>query len=221
MNLNFEKQILRKGYDLVIGIDEVGRGALAGPVVAVALAVIFSNEGENPKLRKFLSKVKDSKQLSPKKRQELYKKLTSYPFIIWAEGRTRERVIDRVNIFEATKLAMLRALRNLFQKFQKVSHSQPLKINQKKCFLILDGTIKLDCGIMEKSMVRADQKVFSVACASIIAKVRRDQYMIKLHQKFPEYGFNQNKGYGTKFHIEIIKKQGLSNFHRKTFCSFC
>jgi len=194
-NFREEKKLWRKGYKKIAGLDESGRGPLCGPVVAAVVMV------KNPKSKIQISKIKDSKKLSAKKREEFYKILINHPNIGWGIGRVSEKVIDKINILEATKLAMERAIRNL----------------GKVDFLILDGNFKIDLPISQKSIVKADEKVFSCAAASILAKVTRDRIMKKLHKKYPQYGFAQHKGYPTKFHKKMLKKYGPSKIHRRTF----
>ncbi len=197
-NFKEEKALWRKGFRFVACVDEVGRGPLAGPVVAVAVVI---RQMRNDKFQN----LKDSKQLTPKAREKFYKILTANNQICWGTGRVYPRVIDRINIFQATKLAMLRALKNLEQKLAKID------------FVILDGRMKLDIPIPQKSIIKGDEKVFSCAVASIIAKVQRDRLMRNYHKKFPQYGFHQHKGYGTKLHMEMLKKFGLCKIHRKSF----
>jgi len=196
-NLKEERKLWKKGYKRIACLDEAGRGPLCGPVVACAVMVkkfsIFNFQ--------FL-KLRDSKKLSPKKREEFYKILTSHPAIRWGTGRVSEKVIDKINILEATKLAMKRAVE---------------KLSKKPNFLILDGKMKLDLPIPQKAIIKADEKVFSCAAASIIAKVSRDRMMKMYHQKYPQYGFNQHKGYPTKLHRKMLKKYGPCKIHRKSF----
>lgn len=206
-NLNEEKKLWKKGYEKVVGFDEVGRGALAGPVIVCA--VVLKQRGE--KLIKFFNElvknvgIKDSKKLSSQKREEIYKILTKSFFVDYYIGKASEKEIDKINILRATKLAMERAIK----KIEKTR----LKID----YLILDGKIKLDLPIPQKSIVKADEKVFSCACASIIAKVKRDKIMRRLHKKYPFYGFDRHKGYSTEFHKKMLKKYGPCQVHRRSF----
>ncbi len=193
MNLKNERKLWKKGYKCVAGLDEAGRGPLAGPVVAAAVSI-----RTNPGLRQ----VKDSKKLSPKQREECFKLLTKHPQIKWGIGRASEKVIDRINILEATKLAMKKAV---------------LKLGVKPDYLLLDGNFKIDVDISQKAIVKADEKVFSCAAASIIAKVTRDREMERLHKKYPQYGFDRHKGYPTKYHYKKLRKNGLCKIHRKSF----
>jgi len=178
-----------------VGLDEVGRGPLAGPVVAAAVLLIHNSKFLIPKLR-------DSKKLTPKKREEFYKLIIKNPQIKWGIGKVSEKVIDKINILEATKLAMIRAIKNL---------------ERKPDFLIIDGNFKLNLPIPQKSIVKADEKVFSVALASIIAKVKRDHLMRNLAKKYSKYGFEKHKGYGTLQHRTLLKKHGPCSIHRKSF----
>jgi len=194
-----EKKLKKKGYEKIAGLDEAGRGCLAGPVVAAAAIIdwrmFFQRRG-------VFKNVNDSKKLSPKKREELYKILTNHPAIEWGIGCVSEKVIDRINILEATKLAMEKAIHRL---------------KSKPDFLILDGRMSLNLKTSQKSIVKADEKVFSCAAASIIAKVTRDRIMGKEAKKYPLYGFDKHKGYPTEYHRKMLKKNGSSKIHRKTF----
>lgn len=183
------------GYKKIAGVDEVGRGSTAGPVVACAVVVKRCS-------RLNLEQIKDSKQLTAKQREELYPILTRHPAIEWGIGRVSEKVIDRINILQATRLAMKRAVE---------------KINRKPNFLILDGRMTLDLAIPQKSIVKADEKVLSCTCASIIAKVTRDRMMQRYHKKYPLYFFNQHKGYPTKLHYKMLRKHGACKLHRQSF----
>jgi len=203
-NFREEKKLWRKGYKRVVGLDEAGRGPLAGPVVA-AVVMIKNNRQEISKKSITLG-VRDSKKITPKKREELYKILTSHSQIEWATGRASEKVVDRINVLEATKLAMKRAVKNLERKIKKQAD-----------FLILDGRIKLDLDISQKSIIKADNRVFSCAAASIIAKVRRDRLMKRHDKKYPQYGFISHKGYGTKKHMAALSGLGPCKIHRKSF----
>jgi ribonuclease HII len=211
-NFNEEKKLWNRGYKTVVGIDEVGRGPLAGPVVAAAFVI-----------KKFsisnFSKVKDSKKLSAKQREEIYEALKNNPSVRWGVGRVSEKVIDKINILEATKLAMQRAIKSLEKNLKN-------ELVQKKCdrtnfaqgsFLIIDGNFGIDIDLPQKSIIKADQKVFSVAAASIVAKVTRDRMMINYHKKYPEYGFDKHKGYGTELHRKLIEKHGFCRLHRRSF----
>jgi len=198
-----EKRLWKKGYRYVVGLDEAGRGALSGPVVAAA--VIFKKskiKNQKSKLQFKIQNLRDSKKLTPKKREEFYKILTNHPQIKWGIGRVSEKVIDKINILEATKLVMIKAIK---------------KLKRKPDFLIIDGNFKLNLPIPQKSIIKADEKVFSVALASILAKVWRDKMMLRYHKKYPQYRFDLHKGYPTRLHLKMLKKHGPCKIHRKTF----
>lgn len=209
MHPNFEEEkiLWKQGYELVAGLDEAGRGPLAGPVVAAA--VIFSAK-DGPATG--WGKINDSKLLSEKQREELYEILTNHPGIKWGVGVVSEKIIDKINILQATKLAMEKAV---------------LDLGCQADFLLLDGNFKINASRLrksfgepkQKSIIKGDQKVFSIAAASIIAKVTRDRIMQKYDKKYPQYGFCSNKGYGTLLHRQNIKQFGLCQIHRKSFCS--
>ena len=192
-NFEEEKILWKKGFKCVVGLDEAGRGPLAGPVVAAAVFVDFDSQ-------KLLNGVNDSKKLSEKQRDFFYKIITGNKNVKWGIGIVSEKIIDRLNILEATKLAMQKAIKNL-----------------KPDFLLLDGNFKIKSKILQKSIIKGDQKVMSIAAASIIAKVTRDRIMQKLHKKYPKYGFDKHKGYGTKLHIKMLEEFGVCPAHRKSF----
>jgi len=164
---------------------------------------IFANK--LPEIRE----VRDSKKLTPKTREKLYRVLTNHFQVDWGIGIVSEKIIDKINIQKATELAMEKAINKIFN-FQ-------FSIYNDDVYLILDGNIKLNLPISQKSIVKADEKVFSCSAASIIAKVTRDRIMQKLDKKYPQYGFKQHKGYGTKLHFEMLEKYGPCKIHRKTF----
>lgn len=205
--LQEEKKLWKKGYKRVVGLDESGRGPLAGPVVAAAVAV---NRKSFLPRRSDLQNIKDSKKLTPKARKKFYKILTIHPGVWWGMGKVSEKTIDKINILEATKLAMKKAIDNLEKKLWEV---EPPQID----FLILDGNFRLNSKISQKSIIKADEKVFSCACASIIAKVIRDKIMQRYHKKYPQYGFDKHQGYPTKYHRKMLKKYGVCQIHRLTF----
>jgi ribonuclease HII len=202
-NFNEEKKLWKQGYNIVAGLDEAGRGPLAGPVVAAA--VCFE---KNLKIKK-IKNINDSKKLSEKQREELYEILINDKNIKWGIGIVSEKIIDKINILKATKLAMKEAVLMMNEK-------DKIKIE----FLLVDGNFLIDgiyCAAEQKSIISGDQKVFSIACASIIAKVTRDRIMKSYHKKYPIYGFDKHKGYGTAGHIEKLQKYGPCKIHRKTF----
>ncbi|GMX58673.1 MAG: hypothetical protein MCSN_3270 [Candidatus Microsyncoccus archaeolyticus] len=194
-----EKTLWKKGYSFVVGIDEAGRGPLAGPVVAGA--VLIDKKCFN--LIKKNKLIRDSKQLSSKQRRQAYEFLINR--VKWGIGIVSEKEIDKINILNATKKAMLKAIKSLNKK---------TKID----FILIDGNIKINTKHSQKPVIKGDIKVLSCSAASIIAKVTRDELMIKYHRKYPKYNFERHKGYGTKEHMKNIKKYGLSKIHRKSFC---
>ncbi len=231
-NFNEEKKLWKKGFKMVAGLDEAGRGPLAGPVLAATVVIKQGFKNKESKL-----KIKDSKQLTPEQREKFYRILTNHPQIKWGIGRVSEKVIDKINILEATKLAMQKAIKNLQEKLKKERKvrnwsrpkSRDREILDEMSFLILDGNFKINSTlrqtqgskrvriIPQKSIIKADVKVFSCAAASIIAKVTRDRIMLKYDKKYPKYGFKKHKGYPTKSHKKILKKIGPCPIHRKTF----
>jgi len=211
-NLKEEKGLWKKGYKFVAGIDEAGRGPLAGPVVAAAVVINPKHEIRNPKqiqnskvskfeIRISSLKIRDSKQMTAMQREDIYKKIIQCKNVSWGVGIVSEKVIDKINILQATKLAMQKSVKNLNADF-----------------LLIDGNFLLNkIKTPQKSIIKGDQKVFCIAAASIIAKVTRDRIMQKYNEKYPQFGFATHKGYGTKAHFASLKKFGPCKIHRKTF----
>ncbi|MDP2909734.1 MAG: ribonuclease HII [bacterium] len=197
-NFREEKKLWKGGRDFIAGVDEAGRGPLAGPVIACAACF------KNLKLKIKNLKIDDSKKLSTKNREESFKILTSYPDICWGIGEVSEKIIDKINILQATKLAMIKAVEDLEKKI-------------KPEYLLIDGNFSIDIDIPQKSIIKGDAKVFSIAAASIIAKVTRDKIMANYHKKYPAYGFDVHKGYPTALHRQRIKEHGLCPIHRRSF----
>ena len=198
------KGIFEMGSEYVIGIDEVGRGPLAGPVTVCAAAV---RRGTKFAPLENGVRLDDSKKLSAKSREAWAKKLRGAG-VAFAIASVTPAVIDRINVSRAADLAAERCLAKLAEdKGISVKHSA----------IFLDGGLHAGGG---KTIVRADQKITAVKAASVLAKVHRDALMKKLSKKYPAYGFEKHKGYGTKIHLAAIKKHGLSPVHRKTFCRF-
>jgi ribonuclease HII len=202
-----------KRKKIIVGIDEAGRGPLAGPVVAVAITLNpkfeFRKIKNHPSFLFLLKNVKDSKKISPKKREKIYQKVLKSPFFVFGVGKVSERVIDKINIFKATKLAMERSVKNLEKKLN-------LK-NKKKVLILLDGGFKINSDHSQISIVKGDQKNFLISLASILAKVYRDRLMKNFAKKFPNYGFEKHKGYATKNHLKALKKYGPCKIHRLSF----
>ena len=187
----YENELYNKGIKYIAGVDEVGRGPLVGPVVtaAVILPVDFYDE-----------RINDSKKVTEKKREMLYDVIMENAVSVGI-GMSSSEVIDEINILEATKKAMKEALNNLSVKPEHV----------------LIDAVKLDIDIPSTSIIKGDAKSQSIAAASIMAKVTRDRMMYELDKEHPEYDFAHNKGYGTKKHIEAIRKYGILKEHRKSF----
>lgn len=191
--LEYEKELYLKGYTLIAGVDEAGRGPLCGPVVAAA--VILQKDSH-------IAGVNDSKKLSEKKRAELYDKIISEA-VAYSVGIVDEKTIDRINILEATRLAMKQAV-------------EGLKVLPE--YVLVDAEKKVPINVPYSPIIKGDAKSESIAAASIIAKVTRDNLMQEEAKKYPEYNFAKNKGYGTRDHILAIKEHGLCPIHRETFC---
>ena len=192
-NLDFERELCAEGHRIVAGIDEAGRGPLAGPVMAAA--VILPDGFEHAELN-------DSKLLSARKREAIYEEITLNDSIIWAFASAEVEEIDRINILQATYVAMRRALKGL----SRIADAA-----------LIDGRPVPDFPIPHRALVKGDSRSLSIAAASIVAKVERDRMMIKYAARWPEYGFDSHKGYGTKAHLEALGKHGPCEIHR---CSF-
>ena len=202
-NLIFEKKLLKQ-YTTIIGIDEAGRGPLAGPVVAAAVLLNSSCNFKGKNLKEIISLAKDSKKMTAKQREKVFEIILKQKTLKWGIGKASHLIIDRVNILNATKLAMKKAVLNL-------------KKDLRNTILIIDGNQRINIGCDQLAVVKGDQKIFLCSCASIIAKVYRDKLMERLDKKYPVYGFKKHKGYPTKKHYASIKKNGLSPVHRKSF----
>lgn len=197
LDLTAEKELFQQGYKFVAGIDEAGRGPLAGPVVA-ACVVCTQGFEINDKLKL----IKDSKKLTAKKREELFKVIQE-EFIAVGIGVCDNKTIDRTNILQASFLAMKKAITAL---------------KQKPDFIMVDGGFKIpNCSYVQKNIIKGDELIFSIAAASIIAKVTRDRIMLEEHKIYPQYNFDQHKGYGTKMHLDCLDKYGPCPIHRMSF----
>lgn len=195
--LQIENDIYEKGYNYIACIDEVGRGCLAGSVVTCAIIM--------PK-GLLIEGVNDSKKLTPKKRDKLFDEIVEKSIAIGI-GEVDCREIDDINIKNATKKAMLLAVANL-----KTKDGQSIDPD----YLLIDAE-KLETNIPQSNIIKGDAKCHGIASASIIAKVTRDRQMISLDDKYPEYNFKSNKGYGTKDHVQALLKYGPKDIHRMTF----
>lgn len=201
LDLTEEQNLFKEGYGLIAGIDEAGRGPLAGPVVAAC--VIFkpglkTEDFEFSELRL----INDSKKLSKKKREALFKAIKEEAREIGI-GVCDHKTIDRINILQASFLAMKKAIGALKKKPE---------------FIMVDGKFLIPhCSYKQKAIIAGDKSVFSIAAASIIAKVARDRIMREMHEQYPDYGFDKHKGYGTKLHLARLKKYGPCEIHRRSF----
>jgi len=191
--MEYENKLYSQGYNIIAGIDEAGRGPLAGPVVACAVILKKDERVEG---------VNDSKKLSPKKRDKLFDEIID-KCVAYGVGIIDNNVIDEINILEATRLAMKQAIENL-----KVQPD----------YLLIDAETHIATNIPLKGIIKGDSLSQSIAAASIIAKVTRDRMLLEFDKKYPEYLFSKHKGYGTALHIAKIKEYGLTDIHRKTFC---
>jgi len=194
----------------IIGIDEVGRGCLAGPVTVVALAMPFKSKVISQRSN---VKLLDSKKLSASQREQWFKHIKSAPEIIFVSRSVSSRVIDRMNISSAANLAAHRAIQKLITIYQL-----PItRIYLDGSLYIKDKTYQARFFKNARTVIKGDEKIKVVSLASIVAKVKRDAYMRKLNEEYPDYGFHIHKGYGTKYHREAIERHGPSRIHRRTF----
>ena len=189
--LDYEKKYYDAGYNLVAGIDEAGRGPLAGPV-CVAIVIMPQDD--------IIEEINDSKKLSEKKREMLYDKIINTAISYHIEF-VDEKTIDRINILNATKLGMLKCINNI-----------PVTPE-----IVLIDAVKIDSDVKTESVIHGDALSYNIAAASILAKVSRDRLIVELDKKYPEYNFKKHKGYGTKEHIEALKKYGKCDIHRDSF----
>lgn len=190
-----EKNLRQRGFELIAGTDEAGRGPLAGPVVAAA--VIFPAGYRNKAIR-------NSKELTALQREELFVEIKNRA-LSWAVGVVGWKQIDEMGILNASKLAMRQAV---------------MKLDPQPDFILSDAVGLNIMGIPQKAIIKADETVFCVAAASIIAKVHRDHLMMAYHKKYPEYGFDKHMGYGTEVHLSAIKTLGACPIHRLSFSPF-
>lgn len=191
--IRHEDQARKEGYTTIAGVDEAGRGPLAGPVAAAACII--------PEGRFFL-KINDSKQLTAPEREALFQEITEDPKISYGIALIDHEVIDAINIYQATIMAMLKAVEALLVKPN---------------LLLVDGMALNHPEIPSKKIINGDEQSQSIMAASILAKVTRDRLMVKYDAEMPAYGFKSHKGYGTKAHLEALTKHGPSSIHRKTF----
>lgn len=190
--LLYEKELRASGYENICGVDEVGRGPLAGPVVCAA--VIMPLDG-------IIEGVDDSKKLSAKKRDRLAEEIRKKA-VAYAICRVEPQIIDEINILQATRLCMKNAVESL---------------GVPPDFVITDGNMTLDISFPQRSIVKGDANSYTIGAASILAKVYRDKLMEEYAKEYPYYGFEKNAGYGTAAHIAAIKERGLCPIHRRSF----
>ncbi|HRY82773.1 MAG TPA: ribonuclease HII [Candidatus Moranbacteria bacterium] len=233
-----EEKLIAEGYELIIGVDEAGRGPLAGPVVACAAAIKChpdpptGGEGSRTNFNnstsagffasaqndKAFNLIRDSKMLSEKQRESLFDFIHENFYV--GVGICDHHTIDRVNILEASFLAMKSAVGEIIRIMNQESGIMNKKslIHNSKFIILLDGNKKIPNFSMEQqAIVSGDKLVKSISAASIIAKATRDRIMKEMHKKYPEYNFLQHKGYGTKIHMDALKKYGPCEIHRKSF----
>lgn len=191
--LDYETKYYNQNIKLIAGVDEAGRGPLAGPVCVAAVIMPYDKN-------EIIEEINDSKKLTEKKREKLFdlivEKAISYKIVL-----INEKIIDEINILNATKLGMKQAIEGLSVKPE----------------LVLIDAVPLDLNIKNESIIKGDAKCYNIAAASILAKVTRDRLMVELDQKYPNYNFKKHKGYGTKEHIENLKKFGKCEIHRNSF----
>ena len=194
--LEEEMALLSQGYSFIAGVDEAGRGCLAGPVVAAAVILPL-----NAEISAQLEGVRDSKQMTALARERLFVVIQQHALAV-AVGIGSVELIDRRNILQATKQAMKDALAQLLPTPQA---------------LLLDALYLRDVALPQRSLIKGDARCLSIAAASVIAKVTRDRLMLQLHQEYPAYGFDQHKGYGTPAHLAALQQHGATEYHRQSF----
>lgn len=190
---DYENKYLTLGKNLIAGIDEAGRGPLAGPVCVAMVIMPLDKES-------IIDKINDSKKLTEKTREKLYDEIINKAIAYQIE-LVDEVTIDTINILNATKLGMLTCINNISVRPD----------------VVLIDAVKIDGDIQTEAIIKGDALSYSIACASILAKVTRDRYMLKMDEKYPNYNFKKHKGYGTKEHIENLKKFGKCDIHRNSF----
>lgn len=192
--LEYERRLLNEGYKYICGVDEVGRGPLAGPVVCAAVIM---------PLDKLVEGVDDSKKIGKKKREIIAEKILDCA-VACRICRVEREIIDEINILQATRLCMKNAVEEL---------------SVKPDFVLTDGNMTLDISVPQTSVIKGDAKSYTIGAASIVAKVYRDNIMKEYAALYPQYGFETNAGYGSRSHIEAIEKYGLTPIHRRSFTS--
>ena len=202
---SLERKLFNQGYRKIIAVDEVGMGSLAGPVV---VAAVQFNKRFFKKRHKNLHWLRDSKLLAPHQRENFVQELLKEKNLNYQIGYCYPKTIDRVNIYQAARLAMRRAIKKI----------QNAKLKNSRTIVLVDGKNKIKgLNLEQMPIIKGDRKIFSIACASLIAKVFRDKMMERYAKKFFRYGFEKHKGYGTKFHRMMLLKHGRSPIHRNSF----
>lgn len=216
-----ERKLFVDGYKYVIGVDEVGMASLAGPVYVCA--VLFTPRFFK-KAHKKLHWLRDSKALLPRQREKFYYELLKEKDIQFQLASCRPVTIDRINIYQAARLSMRRAIRKLTRDeglgtgARKKLGSRPSSLDARRVVVLVDGKYPIKrLNLPQQAIVKGDRKVFSIACASIIAKVTRDRVMTRLAKRYPQYGFDKHKGYPTKLHKAQLVVYGPSSIHRRSF----
>lgn len=202
---SFETNARQNGFSSVAGVDEAGRGPLAGPVVSAAV-VLQAGSSDGPSTAAYLSEVNDSKKLTPRKRECLYGSILRHAAGVGV-GIVDAAEIDRINILQAALCSMVLAVKNLAMKPGLLPPD----------YLLVDGNFPIPMDLPQEAVVKGDARSISIAAASIIAKVTRDRLMEGYHRQYPQYGFSGHKGYPTKAHRLAIAAHGPSPIHRKTF----
>lgn len=198
-DLSYELASLKAGYTYIIGIDEAGRGPLAGPVSAAA---VILPAGYTHDL------LDDSKKLSEKKRELIYEDIMADDRILWGHSYAESGEIDEINILKATHAAMARSVADLLERGD---------IDAEAVYCLIDGLAVKNFAYRSEGIVKGDGKSLSIAAASIIAKVKRDRKMLEYAEQFPQYGFERHKGYGTKVHLAALNEYGSTPIHRQSF----
>jgi len=211
--LFWERKAFLDGASVIIGVDEAGRGPLAGPVVAGAVSLRPSP------LKKFIlpryrERVDDSKKMPPAQREKAFREILKKS--VFGIGAKDHKFIDRENIHKATLSAMRKAVKGLVREYCRLNNKKEKEI-RKGIYVLIDGNMDPGLDYRTVRLIKGDSRSLSIAAASIVAKVTRDRIMVSYDRRFPRYGFSRHKGYGTRFHLEAIRKHGPCSIHRRTF----
>ncbi|MFC1666608.1 ribonuclease HII [Candidatus Omnitrophota bacterium] len=211
--LLWEKKAFLDGASLILGLDEAGRGPLAGPVIAAAV-LLKPSPLKRFTFPRYAERLDDSKKLSFAQRERSYREILKKS--LFGVGLKDPRFIDRQNIRIATLLAMKEAVEKVVTKYCRLNNKLEARIRDSICVLV-DGDCDPDVPYRKIPIIKGDSRSVSIAAASIVAKVTRDRMMVSYDKRYPGYGFSRHKGYGTRFHIETIQKRGPCPIHRKSF----